>query len=437
MSLIEKLFKVKERGSSTKTEFLGAISAYLAVCYLFIVVPGIAADARDADRRRHGRYHLGGNSRYIDDCVHCQLSGSCGAGPRNFRVLRILRLRSHGPDLASCLRRSCDFRLRVLHFDGHRIRQAIIKAIPLDLKLAIVAGIGAFITIIGLKNAGIVVATPSTMIGLGNMMQPQAYLTILGVVLAGWMMAKGIRLALLITILIVAALGIVTGVTPTDGIHNLLSTDFKLLPTETIFQVDFNKMLTVGIVGVLFSITMVDLFDNMSTLIGLSFRAGFMDKSGNIPGLDRALISDSIATMGAGFIGTPTSTAILESAVGIEAGARTGLCALFLAGFFALTLFVAPLLTLVPAFATACVLIIVGYMMLQGTASRINFSDVTTGLPCFLTIFMMPFTFNIATGLAFGVISFVLLKLLAGKKEEITLTMAVLAVVFVGILISH
>lgn len=102
-----------------------------------------------------------------------------------------------------------------------------------------------------------------------------------------------------------------------------------------------------------------------------------------------------------------------------------------------MTLFVAPLLTLVPAFATACVLIIVGYMMLQGTASRINFSDVTTGLPCFLTIFMMPFTFNIATGLAFGVISFVLLKLLAGKKEEITLTMAVLAVVFVGILISH
>ena len=167
------------------------------------------------------------------------------------------------------------------------------------------------------------------------MMQPQAYLTILGVVLAGWMMAKGIRLAMLITILIVAALGIVTGVTPTDGIHNLFSGSFKIFPTETIFQVDFKQMLTVGIVGVLFSITMVDLFDNMSTLIGLSYRAGFMDKQGNIPGLDRALISDSIATMGAGLIGTPTSTAILESAVGIEAGARTGLCALFLAGFFA------------------------------------------------------------------------------------------------------
>jgi xanthine/uracil permease family protein len=411
MSLIEKLFKVKERGSSTKTEFLGAISAYLAVCYLFIVVPGMLADAGmpigDATVATIWAAILG--TLMIAFIANYPVVVAPGLGISAYfayYVCGAMGLTWQAACAAVVISGFVFFILTVT-----RIRQAIIKAIPLDLKLAIVAGIGAFITIIGLKNAGIVVATPSTMIGLGNMMQPQAYLTILGVVLAGWMMAKGIRLALLITILIVAALGIVTGVTPTDGIHNLLSTDFKLLPTETIFQVDFNKMLTVGIVGVLFSITMVDLFDNMSTLIGLSFRAGF--------------------------IGTPTSTAILESAVGIEAGARTGLCALFLAGFFALTLFVAPLLTLVPAFATACVLIIVGYMMLQGTASRINFSDVTTGLPCFLTIFMMPFTFNIATGLAFGVISFVLLKLLAGKKEEITLTMAVLAVVFVGILISH
>lgn len=411
MSLIEKLFKVKERGSSTKTEFLGAISAYLAVCYLFIVVPGMLADAGmpigDATVATIWAAILG--TLMIAFIANYPVVVAPGLGISAYfayYVCGAMGLTWQAACAAVVISGFVFFILTVT-----RIRQAIIKAIPLDLKLTIVAGIGAFITIIGLKNAGIVVATPSTMIGLGNMMQPQAYLTILGVVLAGWMMAKGIRLALLITILIVAALGIVTGVTPTDGIHNLLSTDFKLLPTETIFQVDFNKMLTVGIVGVLFSITMVDLFDNMSTLIGLSFRAGF--------------------------IGTPTSTAILESAVGIEAGARTGLCALFLAGFFALTLFVAPLLTLVPAFATACVLIIVGYMMLQGTASRINFSDVTTGLPCFLTIFMMPFTFNIATGLAFGVISFVLLKLLAGKKEEITLTMAVLAVVFVGILISH
>lgn len=411
MSLIEKLFKVKERGSSTKTEFLGAISAYLAVCYLFIVVPGMLADAGmpigDATVATIWAAILG--TLMIAFIANYPVVVAPGLGISAYfayYVCGAMGLTWQAACAAVVISGFVFFILTVT-----RIRQAIIKAIPLDLKLAIVAGIGAFITIIGLKNAGIVVATPSTMIGLGNMMQPQAYLTILGVVLAGWMMAKGIRLALLITILIVAALGIVTGVTPTDGIHNLLSTDFKLLPTETIFQVDFNKMLTVGIVGVLFSITMVDLFDNMSTLIGLSFRAGF--------------------------IGTPTSTAILESAVGIEAGARTGLCALFLAGFFALTLFVAPLLTLVPAFATACVLIIVGYMMLQGTASRINFSDVTTGLPCLLTIFMMPFTFNIATGLAFGVISFVLLKLLAGKKEEITLTMTVLAVVFVGILISH
>ena len=428
MSLTEKLFKVKERGSSTKTEFLGAVSAYLAVCYLFIVVPGMLADAGmpigDATVATIWAAVLG--TLMIAFIANYPVVVAPGLGISAYFAYYVCGAMGLSWQAACAAVVISGFVFFILTVT--RVRQAIIKAIPLDLKLAIVAGIGAFITIIGLKNAGIVVATPSTMIGLGNMMQPQAYLTILGVVLAGWMMAKG---------MIVAALGIVTGVTPTDGIHNLFSGSFKIFPTETIFQVDFKQMLTVGIVGVLFSITMVDLFDNMSTLIGLSYRAGFMDKQGNIPGLDRALISDSIATMGAGLIGTPTSTAILESAVGIEAGARTGLCALFLAGFFALTLFVAPLLTLVPAFATACVLIIVGYMMLQGTASRINFSDITTGLPCFLTIFMMPFTFNIATGLAFGVISFVLLKLLAGKKEEITLTMAVLAVVFVGILISH
>lgn len=189
----------------------------------------------------------------------------------------------------------------------------------------------------------------------------------------------------------------------------------------------------------------IDMHTHMRTVLGHKHAQRMIALAGVCTTLDMAGPLEDILTSIPGS-GAGVNIAILDAARdgqtltssrGIEAGARTGLCALFLAGFFALTLFVAPLLTLVPAFATACVLIIVGYMMLQGTASRINFSDITTGLPCFLTIFMMPFTFNIATGLAFGVISFVLLKLLAGKKEEITLTMAVLAVVFVGILISH
>lgn len=430
MSLTEKLFKVKERGSSTKTEFLGAVSAYLAVCYLFIVVPGMLADAGmpigDATVATIWAAVLG--TLMIAFIANYPVVVAPGLGISAYFAYYVCGAMGLSWQAACAAVVISGFVFFILTVT--RVRQAIIKAIPLDLKLAIVAGIGAFITIIGLKNAGIVVATPSTMIGLGNMMQPQAYLTILGVVLAGWMMAKGIRLAMLITILIVAALGIVTGVTPTDGIHNLFSGSFKIFPTETIFQVDFKQMLTVGIVGVLFSITMVDLIWTICRPCSAcpTAPASWISK-GNIPGLEPSPDFRLHRHHGAGLIGTPTSTAILESAVGIEAGARTGLCALFLAGFFALTLFVAPLLTLVPAFATACVLIIVGYMMLQGTASRINFSDITTGLPCFLTIFMMPFTFNIATGLAFGVISFVLLKLLAGKKEEITLTMAVLAVV--------
>ncbi|WP_289077790.1 NCS2 family permease [uncultured Parasutterella sp.] len=437
MNAIDRFFKISERGSNVKTEFLGAISAYLAVCYLFIVVPGMLSDAgmpiADATVATIWAAILG--TVMIAFIANFPIVVAPGLGISAYfayYVCGAMGLSWQAACAAVVISGFVFFLLTVT-----RVRQAIIQSIPLDLKLAIVAGIGAFITIIGLKNAGIVVPSQSTMIGLGNMLAPQAYLTILGVIIAGVLINKGVRLGMLIAILAVAVLGVALGVTPIDGVSKMFPADFKIFPTETIFQVDFKTMMTVGIVGVLFSITMVDLFDNMSTLIGLSFRAGFMGKGGEIPGLDKALISDSVATMGAGLIGTPTSTAILESAVGIEAGARTGLCALFLAGFFVLTLFITPVLTLVPAFATACVLILVGYMMMQGTVTKINFHDISTGVPCFFTIFMMPFTFNIATGLGFGVISFVLLKLLCGKAKEISLTMAILAVVFCGILVSH
>ncbi len=433
---LEQLFKLKERGTTVRTEFLGAISAYLAVCYLFIVVPGMLHDAgipiADATVATIWASIIG--TLLIAFIANFPIVVAPGLGISAYFAYYVcgpMGLNWQAACAAVIVSGFVFFLLTVT-----KIRQTIIAAIPIDMKLAIVAGIGAFITIIGLKNSGIIIANPSTMIGLGNMLAPQAYLTVLGVILAAWLLSKKIRIAMLITILVVAVLGIVTGATSTEGLSSFGS-NFKILPTETIFQMDFKTMATVGILGVLFSITMVDLFDNMSTLIGLSFRAGFMQKNGRIPGLDRALVSDSIATMCAGAIGTPTSTAILESAVGIEAGARTGLCAIFLAIFFFLTLFITPLLTLIPAFATACVLILIGYIMLEGTVSRINFSDISTGLPCFLTIFMMPFTFNIATGLAFGVISFVVLKFLTGKRKEVTLTMAILAVVFMGILVSH
>lgn len=436
MSSVAKFFKLQERGTNVRTEFLGAISAYLAVCYLFIVVPGMLHDTgmplADATVATIWASIIG--TLLIAFIANFPIVVAPGLGISAYfayYVCGAMGLSWQAACAAVIVSGFVFFLLTVT-----RIRQAIITAIPIDLKLAIVAGIGGFITIIGLKNAGIIVANKSTIIGLGNMLSPQAYLTVLGVILAAWLTSRKNRVAMLITILIVAVLGVLTGATSTEGLSSFGS-NFKLFPTETIFQMDFKTMATVGILGVLFSITMVDLFDNMSTLIGLSYRAGFMQKNGHIPGLDQALISDSIATMCAGAIGTPTSTAILESAVGIEAGARTGLCAIFLVFFFFLTLFITPLLTLIPAFATACVLIFVGFIMLEGTVTKINFSDISTGLPCFLTIFMMPFTFNIATGLAFGVISFVLLKLLTGKRKEITLTMAILAIVFMGILVSH
>ena len=437
MNAIDRFFKITERGSSVKTEFLGAVSAYLAVCYLFIVVPGMLKDAgmplADATVAVIWASILG--TMMIAFIANYPIVVAPGLGISAYFAYYVcgsLGLSWQAACAAVIISGLVFFFLTVT-----RIRQAIITAIPLDLKLAIVAGIGAFIAIIGLKNASIVVPNPSPMSGLGDLTKPQAYLTLLGILTAAVLSAKGIRLAMLIAILLVAALGVLLGVTPLDGVKELFSENLKFFPTETLFQFDFKSMMTIGIIGVLFSITMVDLFDNMSTLIGLSFRAGFMQKNGHIPNLDKALISDSVATIGAGVIGTPTATAILESAVGIESGARTGLCALFLGLFCFLTLFITPVLTLIPAFATSCVLVLVGYLMLQESVTRINFHEVSTGVPCFLTIFMMPFTFNIATGLGFGVISFVVLKLLSGKRQEITLTMAVIAAVFLAVLLTH
>ena len=437
MNAIDRFFKITERGSSVKTEFLGAVSAYLAVCYLFIVVPGMLKDAgmplADATVAVIWASILGTMMIAFIANYPIVVAPVLGISAYfAYYVCGSLGLSWQAACAAVIISGLVFFFLTVT-----RIRQAIITAIPLDLKLAIVAGIGAFIAIIGLKNASIVVPNPSTMIGLGDLTKPQAYLTLLGILTAAVLSAKGIRLAMLIAILLVAALGVLLGVTPLDGVKELFSENLKFFPTETLFQFDFKSMMTIGIIGVLFSITMVDLFDNMSTLIGLSFRAGFMQKNGHIPNLDKALISDSVATIGAGVIGTPTATAILESAVGIESGARTGLCALFLGLFCFLTLFITPVLTLIPAFATSCVLVLVGYLMLQESVTRINFHEVSTGVPCFLTIFMMPFTFNIATGLGFGVISFVVLKLLSGKRQEITLTMAVIAAVFLAVLLTH
>lgn len=312
-----------------------------------------------------------------------------------------------------------------------KVRQLIINAVPMDLKYAIVVGIGAFIAFIGMKSCGLVAASPATFVTLGNLGDPQdpafcgRHFFLIGALLS--LRVPG---AMIIGIVVIAAAGMMLGVSqmPQGSIFNAALP----LPTETFMAMDLKGALHHGLISIIFTLTMVDLFDNMGVLIGLSQKAGFIREDGHIENLDKALISDSIATMSSAVMeGATTATSYLESAAGVAGGGRTGpdsrdhcralfphpvLCA---AGEYGAC-----------TYATAPVLIIVGALMMQ-EVGRIKFKDFTVALPAFLTIISMPLTFNIATGFGFGFVSWVGIKVLSGRFKDLNVVMLIIALCFV------
>ena len=308
-----------------------------------------------------------------------------------------------------------------------RVRQMIIDAVPMDLKYAIVVGIGAFIAFIGLKNCGIVVADPSTFVTLGPLTKPEALLALGGLALMAMLMCLRVPGSMIIGILTVTVAGVLCGVT---AMPEQAFSGFSLpLPTETFMQMDLKGALHHGLISIIFTLTMVDLFDNMGVLIGLARKAGFMDEDGHIRHLDRALVTDSIGTMCSAVLGATTATSYLECAAGVAEGGRTGLTAVTIAGLFLLALFFTPLVAMVPAYATAPVLVLVGALMMQEVV-QIKFRDLSVAIPAFLTIIAMPLTFNIATGFGFGFISFVVLRVLTGRWREVSPIMYIVAICF-------
>lgn len=310
-----------------------------------------------------------------------------------------------------------------------RVRQMIIDAVPMDLKYATVAGIGTFIAFIGLKKCGIIVAHPVNFVSLGDVTAPPALLALGGVCAISAMTARGMRIAIPAGIIGVTLAGMAVGEAAVP--RSLADVASFSVPSVTpiFLQLDVASAVHYGLFSIIFSITMVDLFDNIGTLIGLARKANLMDEKGHIPNLDRALITDSFGAIGSACIGAPTVTAYIESAAGIAAGGRTGLTAVFVSFFFLITLFFVPLVTLVPGYATAPALIIVGALMMQ-EVTHIRFDDFSTAIPAFLTIIMMPLTFSIAAGFGFGFVSYALLKTLAGKAREVSPVMWIIALCF-------
>lgn len=308
-----------------------------------------------------------------------------------------------------------------------KLRTAVINAIPVSQKYAIGAGIGLFLTLIGLKAAGIVVYNPATLVALGveNFAKSEFWIAVLGLVIAGGMMVRRIPGALLIAILVSTAVAVLIGVTPAP--ESLVA-----LPTldKTLLHLDFVGLLNIGAIGVIFAFFMVDFFDTLGTVSGLSAKAGFMRKDGSIPDSEKILLTDAFGTSFGALLGTSTVTTYIESAAGIEEGGRTGMTALVVGILFILVgLFVSPIAAIIPSAATAPALILVGFLMLT-VVRDIDFRDLTEALPAFAVLVTIPFTYSIADGIGVGFISYVALKILAGRWREIHPLMFALAVVF-------
>ena len=424
---LESLFRLQENNTSVRQELLAGLTTFMAMSYLIFVVPSMLADAgipKDAAIA----------STIFVTIVITLLMGlwakfPVGVAP-GLGITAYFAYFVCGPmgftwqaGLAAVFISGVVFFLLTVT----RIRQLIIDSVPLDLKLATAAGIGAFIAFIGMKNCGLIVVDSSTGVALGDMTKPEVLLAIAGFFITAVLTLKNVPGGMVIGIIVTTVISLVLGVQklPEGDWLSLAVPDLS----TTFLALDFPSALSHGLFTIIFTLTMVDLFDNMGTLIGLSRKAGFMEPDGHIRHLDRAFITDSIGTMFSGIVGATTATSYLESAAGVAAGGRTGLTAVTTAALFAAAFFLIPLVGIVPGYATAPALIMVGVFMMQEVV-HIQFDRLEIAIPSFLMIIGMPLTFNIATGFGFGFISYTLIKVFTGKWEDVTPIMYIISAAF-------
>ena len=313
-----------------------------------------------------------------------------------------------------------------LSLNVFKVRQAIIDSVPQTLKYAISIGIGFFIAFIGLQDAKIIVANPATLVGLGDVKSIPVLLAFFGVVLIAILYYKNVKGSFIIGMFSVYILGLIFGVAQLPS--GIISLPPSVAPV--FMQFDFKSAMVIGIIPAIITMLFIDIFDSIGTLIGLASKAGYLDEKGNVLNADKVLTADAIGSTIGACLGTSTPVAFIESAAGIAEGGRTGLAGVTIAGLFFLSLFFSPILTAIPGFATAPVLIVLGLLMME-PITNIDFSDFTEGLPVFLTLILTLLTYSITTGLAFGFISYVLIKIFTGKSKEVPKSMYVISILFV------
>lgn len=310
------------------------------------------------------------------------------------------------------------------------LREAIINSIPMSLKNAISVGIGLFIAFIGMSNVGLIVQGEGTILSLGSLTDPKVLMTLFGVVLIAVLLHYKVKGAILIGIFASTLLGFPLGVTtfPEGGLSKLIT--MPISNASTLLQFEWGQIFTKEMLIIIFTFLMIDMFDTVGTLVGVSTKAGLLNEKGEVPRAKKALLADAIGTTFGAMMGTSTVTTYVESASGVAEGGRTGMTAVVTSVFFFLSLFFAPIFLMVPGAATAPALIIVGCFMMS-PVTQINWDDFTDAVPAFFTIAMMPFAYSISDGIVFGLTSYALIKVLSGRGKEVQPLTYVIAVLFV------
>ena len=423
---MEKLFKMNARGTNVRREIVAGLTTFLAMAYILAVNPKMLANAgMDAG----GVFTATALAACIATLVmaftaNLPIALAPGMGLNAFFAFTVVL--GMGISWKTALTAVFLEGILFVVLSFFNVREAIIKAIPSNLKKAVAAGIGLFICFIGFQNAGILVNNDATLVGLGNLTQGSAAVAMIGLALTAVLYALKIPGSILIGILITTVIGIPFGVTSVPANW----TPVSMPAAPLLFQFDFSSIFTLDFFAVFFTFLFVDIFDTVGTLVGVSSEAHIMDANGNVPRVKQALLSDAIGTVAGACLGTSTVTSYVESTAGVAAGGRTGMTALATGVLFLLALFLSPLFLLVPGAATAPALIIVGFLMLKAVTG-INFNDVTEGLSAFITIVMMPFAYSIAEGIVWGIITYVFMKAATGKAKSIPVITWVLFVVFI------
>ena len=424
-SFLQQFFKLKEKGTSSKTEIIAGITTFFTMVYIVFVNPSVLGDA--------------GMDKQVVFVTTCLIAGFGTIAMGLFSNLPIALAPAMGLNaffayvVVGKLGYSWQVGMGTIFWGSvglllltlFQIRYWLMASIPLSLRVGIGAGIGFFIALIGFKNMGLVVANPATLVALGDLHSPQVLLGILGFFIIVVLAARNIYSGVLISIATVTALALYFD--ESVMFHGIVSMPPAL--TQVVGQVDIAGALDTALIGIIFSFLLVNLFDSSGTLLGVTDKAGFSDEKGCFPKMKQALYVDSASAVVGSYIGTSAISTYIESGAGVSVGGRTGMTAVVVGLLFLLTIFFSPLAGMVPAYATAGALVYVGILM-ASSLIKVQWDDLTEATPAFITAAMMPFTYSITEGIAFGFISYCVMKVGTGRWREVNAPVWVVSLLF-------